>query len=391
MIRVAFTMIDGAKWKGGYNYLLNLFHILRLYQKDRITPVLFVGEKCTPAEVLPFQEINGVEIVRTPLLDENRRVRSLVQAILIGRDVPLRKLFDAYGINLVFETARFFGWRLGLPAIAWITDFQHLALPDMFSGLARWKRDIGFRAQVLGRRVIMLSSDHARRICEATYPKTRGYTRTVNFAVPPGDPVTRVEARMIADSYKLPKHFFYMPNQFWRHKNHALVVEALAILRQRGVHVTVAASGKQDDYRDSDYFFTLQTRVKQLGLETDFRFLGLVPYPHVKALMHASVALLNPSLSEGWSTPVEEAKALGISMVLSDLDVHKEQMGGKATYFDRYSSQSLATALEGFQPLSQEQQEQAAGQAKSDAKQRVRLFGEQFASLAERCVQGRVG
>ena len=391
MIRVAFTMIDGSKWKGGYNYLLNLFHILSLYQKDRITPVLFIGEKCIAAEVMPFQEINGLEIVRTSLLDENRRVRSLVQAILVGRDVPLRKLFDAHGINLVFEAARFFGWRLGLPAIAWITDFQHLALPDMFSVLARWKRDIGFRAQVLGRRVIMLSSDHARRACEATYPKTRGYTRTVHFAVPPGEPVTRMDVRMIADGYKLPEHFFYMPNQFWRHKNHALVVEALAILRQRGIQVTVAASGKQNDYRDSDYFLNLQTRVKQLGLETDFRFLGLVPYPHVKALMHASVALLNPSLSEGWSTPVEEAKALGISMVLSDLDVHKEQMGARATYFDRYSAQSLANVLERFQPLSREQRELAVDQAICDAKQRVRLFGEQFAGLVERCVQGRVG
>ncbi len=391
MIRVAFTMIDGSKWKGGYNYLLNLFRILDLYQKGRITPVLFTGEKCSAAEVMPFQEVTGLKIVRTSLLDENRRVRSLMQAILLGRDIPLRKLFDMHGIDLVFEAAQFFGWRLGLPAIAWITDFQHLALPGMFSLPARWKRDFGFRAQVLGRRTIMLSSDHARRECESSYPKTRGYTQTVHFAVPPGDRVSYIEARKIADEYGLPELFFYMPNQFWRHKNHTIVVEALAILRKKGVQVVVAASGKQDDYRDSGYFSNLQARVKQLGLETDFYFLGMVPYFHVKALMNASVALLNPSLSEGWSTPVEEAKALGIPMVLSDLDVHKEQMGDRATYFNRYSARSLANVLKCFQPLSEVLREQYAGQAKCDARQRVRHFGEEFVNLVERCAQGRVG
>jgi len=386
MIRVAFTMIDGSKWKGGWNYLLNLFQILSLHQKDRITPVLFLGEKCVAEDVTPFQAIPGIELVRTSLLDENRRIRSLMQALLFGRDVPLRKLFNVHRIDAVFEAAQFFGWRLGLPAIAWITDFQHLALPDMFSVRARWKRDIGFRAQVLGRRIIMLSSEHARRACETNYPKTCGYTRTVHFSVPSGPGVTIIEARKIADGYGLPEHFFYMPNQFWRHKNHIRVLEALAILRQRKAPMMVVASGKESDSRDPGYSLRLQTLVKKLGVGNDFSSLGLIPYPHVAALMRASVALLNPSLFEGWSTPVEEARTLGIPMVLSDLDVHKEQMEDKASYFDRYSSKSLANMLKRFQPMNDVQREQYADEAKCDAKQRVRHFSEEFTSLVECCV-----
>ena len=53
--------------------------------------------------------------------------------------------------------------------------------------------------------------------------------------------------------------------------------------------------------------------------------------------MCASVALLNPSHFEGWSTTVEEARALGVPMLLSDLDVHLEQAQGIARF-------SIATA-----------------------------------------------
>lgn len=387
MIRVAFTMIDGLKWKGGYNYLLNLLRVLSLYQNHSITPVLFMGEDCAKTEVDPFRLIPGVEFVRTSLLDEERRVRSLMQALLIGCDLPLKKLFGAFRIDVVFETARFFGWRLGIPAIAWIPDFQHLELPAMFSFRARWKRDFGFRAQILGRRIIMLSSEHARLICEANYPKTRGNTRTIHFAVPFKSSLSFKEARKIADDYGLPECFFYMPNQFWMHKNHLRVIKALEILRQRGTPAMVVASGKQVDYRNPYYFNTLQAMVKQLGVENNFYALGLIPYHHVTALMRVGVALLNPSLSEGWSTTVEEARALGTPMILSDLAVHKEQMGTMATYFDRYSAQSLANALECFQPLNIAQRKARADDALRTSEQCIRRFGDNFSNLIKDCLK----
>ena len=387
MIRVAFTLIGGANWTGGRHYLLNLVRTLGLHQNDRIKPVLFMNFDCSEAEVAPFAALPGIECVRAPHLDTGQRGLSLLQGLIWGIDVPARKLFEAHRIDLVFESARFFGWRLDIPAIAWIPDFQHLALPGMFTPLGRWKREIGFRAQVWSRRVIMLSSEDARRTAEAHFPMTRGLTRTVHFAVAPGTPMTLSDARAIADEYGLPDRFFFMPNQFWKHKNHELVAQALAILRQRGVPVTVAASGRQEDPRDPGYFPYLQERVRQLGVGDAMVFLGLIPHAHIPALLRAGSALLNPSLFEGWSTTVEEARSLGTPMILSDLDVHREQMGGNATYFKRQSPESLADAIENFQPSGLVEREQMAEAARREANQRVRRFGEDFADLAESCVQ----
>src|SRR5690606_19000268 len=293
-----------------------------------------------------FARIPGADIITTDLLEEHRRKSQLLQALICGRVTAMSQLFARHRIEIVFEAAQFFGWRLGLPAIAWIPDFQHKALPHLFSKAAWWKREIGFRAQIMGGRRIMLSSDDARQGCERFYPATRGRTRTVHFAVPAGEALDLVAARAVADSYGLPQDFVFMPNQFWRHKNHTLVLEALTILRERGANVVIAASGKQHDPRAPNYFPAFAAAAKARGLEGSMRLPGLIPYAHLAALMRCCQALLNPSLFEGWSTTVEEARAMGTPMVLSDIDVHREQMGDAARYFRRDSAPALADVLQ---------------------------------------------
>ena len=113
----------------------------------------------------------------------------------------------------------------------------------------------------------------------------------------------------------------------------------------------------------------------------------MIPYPHLQALMRASSALINPSLSEGWSTTVEEARAMGVPMLLSNLDVHREQMGDQAIYFDRHSAQSLADELDRFVPPDQPQRLKMMDAARQDATVRVTQFGEAFTRLVEDCVQ----
>jgi len=86
-----------------------------------------------------------------------------------------------------------------------------------------------------------------------------------------------------------------------------------------------------------------------------------------------------------WSTTVEEGKAMGIPIVLSDLDVHREQMGEAAIYFDRHSAQSLTDALDAFVPLSELQRELRVDAAREAALQRVGQFAQDFVDLAWHC------
>jgi glycosyltransferase involved in cell wall biosynthesis len=114
----------------------------------------------------------------------------------------------------------------------------------------------------------------------------------------------------------------------------------------------------------------------------------VVPYEHLGPILAASTALLNPSLFEGWSTTVEEARALGVPAILSDLPVHREQMGDAATYFDPHDAESLASALESFVPISASERRQRAVAGRQEVERRYRTYAHQFADLCEEAVSG---
>ena len=55
--------------------------------------------------------------------------------------------------------------------------------------------------------------------------------------------------------------------------------------------------------------------------------------------------LFSPSLFEGWSTVVEDAKACNKHIILSDLPVHYEQVSENCDFFERTNEQQLAMLL----------------------------------------------
>ena len=388
MIRVGFTLIGGGAGTGVYNYLLNLVRVLCSHEAHRVKPVLFFGTDMSEKDTAPFRDIVGAELAFTTAMDISQKGAALTRALLLGADASQKRLLDEHQIDVLFENAQFFGWRIGRPVIAWIPDFQHRHLRPMFTARGYWRRELGFLTQIGVGRTIMLSSEDARRDCERFYPSTVGRTRAVRFAVPAGHAMTPSQARVTADRYGLPSAFFFMPNQVSKHKNHLLVLDALALLRERGKSVVVVSSGKQMDERHPEHFPAVQMRLKKLGLQQELRLLGMIPYADLVALMQASVALLNPSLFEGWSTPVEEARALGVPLLLSDLGVHREQAGDSAVYFERHSATALANALQTFKPLPAETYAAQLLLARIKADDRVRSFACEFASLACDCAAG---
>jgi glycosyltransferase involved in cell wall biosynthesis len=146
--------------------------------------------------------------------------------------------------------------------------------------------------------------------------------------------------------YSLPDKYFYFPSQVWRHKNHAVLIDAVQTLLSEGFDTaTVVMSGQKMDPRHPQWFEDLFRRISNRGLEKRLIFLDVIPYPDVLALMQHSVAVLNPSLSEGWSTTVEEAKALGVRLILSDIPIHREQAPPGTRFFSPHAPVELAASM----------------------------------------------
>jgi glycosyltransferase involved in cell wall biosynthesis len=351
----------------------------------RITPVLMMPAGASPGARAAFSEIEGVEVLELPVT-LGGRWRTRLLAILVGRDNRLERWLLSHHIDLVFEATDFIGWRNRIPALAWIPDLQHKHLPNMFEPSRLWGRELLYQLQTRSGRIIMLSSDVVRRECEKFYPASRGRTTVVRFCVPPS--AASVDSGL-AQRYQLPEEYLYLPNQFWKHKNHDVIIEALSLLRRDGRSVTVVASGNPSDVRDAEYFPGLLRRIESLDLGDSWRFLGLIPYKDVHALMRSSVAVINPSLAEGWSTTVEEAKSLRVPLVLSDIPVHREQAIRDAVFFDPRSpamaAAAMLEALMRFAPMPRG----AERPVDPDWQERLRMFGSEFTLAVEVAIDGR--
>ena len=341
-LRLAFTHIPRQLWAGGYNYQSNLFGALSQFRPGELTPVLFAGVGDDDADLAALAGIPGVEVVRSAAFESRT---GLAAALVLGLDRGAAVEFRSQRIDAIFEAARFFGWRLPYPTVAWFPDLQHRKLPELFPAAARWRREVGFRVQIASGRTIMLSSESALGDFRKYYPGAKNKTSMVRFATRPSPAFLTANPTEVAARYRLPERYFYLPNQFYRHKNHCVVVDALTILAQRGFDVVVCASGSTEDPREPGYFDRVMAQIRGRGLDKRFLHLGMIPLSHVYALLRASTALINPSRFEGWSTTVEEAKSFGVPMILSDLDVHREQTAGMARYFGVDDPVALANHL----------------------------------------------
>ncbi|KRR23768.1 glycosyl transferase [Bradyrhizobium retamae] len=380
-LRLAFTHIPRRLWAGGYNYQSNLFQALSKFRTGEFAPILFAGSGDDDAELAPLAAIPGVEVVRSAAFDGRA---GLAAALAWGLDREAVAEFRTHRVDAIFEAARFFGWRLPYPAVAWFPDFQHRRLPQLFPAAARWRREAGFRMQIASGRTVMLSSESSHRDFRKFYPGAKNEVCVVRFATGPSPAFLTANPAEIVAQYQLPEKYFYLPNQFYTHKNHQVVVDALAILAERGFDTVVCASGSTEDRRERGYFDEVMAGVRSRGLEKRFRHLGLIPLSHVYALLRACTALINPSRSEGWSTTVEEAKSFGVPMILSDLDVHREQTNDTASYFGTDDPATLADHLVG---ASQDSQVSVVRKVVPHQEYRVAAFAADFANTIHRAMQ----
>ena len=385
-MRVAFTPFVDPAWTGGLQYLRNLFSALAEVPGRPLEPVLFIPPGPEPAAVAVLRPLLASAPVVVPSWGGPRAQR-LLSVMASGRDRVSEAAFRAAGIDLVFENDVWFGPRFGLPTLAWMADFQHCHLPHLFNRWQRFKRSSKFRAYCAHASALMVSSEDGRADCERFFPRSRGRVEAVPFAVELAASVLEVDARAVAEQHGLPEKFFYFPAQMWRHKNHATLVQALVLLKQRGVPVVVAASGHAVDAFRPDHPRQVLQTVAREGLGQSFRFLGHIPYAQIMPLMRASAAVVNASLFEGWSTPVEEAKALGVPLLLSDLRVHREQAPSGARFFDPGSAQDLARALQdAWDALPGGPRPETERLAVADYGRQRSAFGRRFIEVAQKAV-----
>ena len=381
MRRVGFLVGPGLaeNWIGGFNYLLNLFTALK--ESGNIQPVIFgpgaahtrFRERVPWVECVhfPFAELSGLG---------NYVRKGSVK--LTGRDLPLNMILRRHKIDALSHSVPLVA-NEAIPNINWIADFQYEHLPHMFDDAQRAYIKAGNDRMVASGRTILVSSRHAKGDLERIHPDAIGRNAVLRFVsgILPTEATPRAE---LEERYDLGGPFFYFPGQVWLSKNHRTVIRALAEARRAGRPVTVVSTGAAWDFRAPRLLEELKEEARELGCEADFRQLGIVPYADVAGLMHHSVAMINASLFEGWSTTVEESKSLGKIMILSSIPVHVEQDPEHGVFFEPTDHEALAArlieTLDGFSEEAENRRREAANAALPG---RFKGFGERYERIVE--------
>lgn len=229
----------------------------------------------------------------------------------------------------------------------WIPDFQEKYFPEFFSAEELKSREQQHRYYFNNFDYLVFSSEVARKDFHRFYPEAAVKTHVIRFSV--FDRFLTLEQdeqdEAVFNKYSIDSPYFYCPNQFWIHKNHEVVLIALKQLKMEGFITTVVFSGKEHDHRAPGHADKLRKIAKEYGIEDMVRFVGFIPRPDQISIFKGCRAVIQPSLFEGWSTVIEDAKSLSKYVIASDIAPNREQIRENAEFFDPRDSYQLAKIL----------------------------------------------
>lgn len=347
--RVGFFLTPTMGWLGGINYFKNLFSAVSVANNSEIDLYVFVPANVDQAALeMMISDRSNVTVVRTKLLQRGhpwwlvwRVVRKLFNSELVARTLVRRHRLDVVSHS---DFVRGAGARI----VNWLPDFQHVHLPQMFSVSELKSRQLRYANLARDSDRIVVSSEAGRRDLASAIPDAATKACVLRFVSSVPETYWSLDEsdhQRLLERYHLERDFFYVPNQFWQHKNHAILLDAIEIAKARNLRVQIVCSGATHDPRSPGHFEQLQRRAAEIGCADALRILGIIPYVDVFSLVRFSCAVVNPSKFEGWSSTVEECKSVGKRMLLSNIAVHREQMP-RASFFDPERPEELVDLLQ---------------------------------------------
>ncbi|MGH2671000.1 MAG: glycosyltransferase family 4 protein [bacterium] len=147
-------------------------------------------------------------------------------------------------------------------------------------------------------------------------------------------------------SYRLPERYLFYPAQFWPHKNHARIVQALELLKQRyRLEVPMVFCGSATGKIARRTFRELMELSHRLGVESQIRHLGHVSDEDMSGLYAGAAALVIPTFFGPTNIPVLEAWAFGCPVMTSDIRGIRQQAGEAALLVDPRSAEAIAEGV----------------------------------------------
>jgi glycosyltransferase involved in cell wall biosynthesis len=390
LFRIGLVMQGGANWMGGAEYIKNIILALAsLPEEVRSTfeVCLLCDKKIDPC-ILSQIEPHLAEVFYLEYPTVLKKIGRVIKRDILGEyNTHVTKFFKQnlnHNLDFVYPYFTTKPYPGQPKSAGWIPDFQHKYLTEFFTKGAIKRKDKEFNNISKWSQIVVLSSESAKSDFCHFFPEWEHKAKVLPFVTIPSPLWYEMEPAKVLEQYNLPKKFFLVSNQFWQHKNHITVFNAVRSLQKKEVFPTIVCTGSLYDDRNKGYSNEILESIEKLGISKQVHLLGMIPKADQIQLLRASIAVVQPSLFEGWSTIVEESKCFGKKIILSDLSVHLEQKPCGGIFFKRDSAEDLSEILANYWNTVMEEfyqkQESLAMQASTE---RIQKFAYNFLCITK--------
>ena len=264
--------------------------------------------------------------------------------LTLSKRTGSRSLLRDLGVDLLFcpFTAPTY-FELGVPTVSVIYDLQYKTYPEFFPEADVAQRDRTFVDAARRSTALVAISEYSRQAAIEHGRLDPAHIKTVHLHISQHSLRNAARDESILDRLQLVagQHLIY-PANFWKHKNHEMLLTAFGIARSSGLDhnvrlVCTGAPGARQQW--------LKQAAEGLGLGDHVLFPGYLANAELLALVTNSAGVIFPSLYEGFGLPVIEAMATGVPVACSNVTSLPEVAGDAAILFDPRVPDDIARAM----------------------------------------------
>lgn len=228
---------------------------------------------------------------------------------------------------------------LPLPTVVTLVDIQEVFHPEFFTAEDRYNRDLHFPSSTRMADGVVTISEFSRQTLVKHHRLDPAKVTVAHLSADAR--YFRADREGTAPAVPLPRDFVFYPANFWKHKNHDVLLQALRLLRsERGLDVELVLTGFEQPNG-----YPLAAKAVEHGVEKHVHVLGYVTVEELVYLYRRARLLAFPSLFEGFGIPLVEAMAAGCPVVAANGTSIPEVTGDAAELFDPNSPGALADAI----------------------------------------------
>lgn len=262
------------------------------------------------------------------------------RALHVEMTFRLDKIMMDEGVDIVLFTSPFYT-GIKAPFIFPVWDLGHRTTnyPEASTWYKKYGRDFLYRKMIFRAKYVLSGNQTGKNEIIKYYGLSEDRIKIVPF------PVSKFCFGVSEKpEFEIPDIYFFYPAQFWHHKNHSVIVNAMKVLKDKyQCFPTVFLTGS-----DQGAMKLIQKKIREYGLENQVIITGFLKDSELKYLYQNATAMIYASMLGPNNLPPIEAVYLGCPVIITNIAGHLEQMRDLAAFFDGRNPEQLAEIMNRF-------------------------------------------